>query len=139
MLEGFEPIKLVTGTPTMSVTKNGVAFNKTAVEKLGCPPFAIPMIDRAGSRFAIVARDYEENDTKRFYQKGRDTSNGVRWNNNDLIATFESMMGWNIEQMGVKVKGVYSEIDRAIIFDLHEASPIYSGKKKSEASNKWLM
>lgn len=139
MLEGFEPMKLVTGTPTMSVTKNGVAFNKTAIEKLGCPPFAIPMLDRAGNRFAIVGRDYEDNDTKRFYQNGRETSSGVRWNNNDLIATFENMMGWNIAHMGVKVKGRYSEDDRAIIFELYDAEPIDSGKKKRKENQNWIM
>lgn len=139
MLEGFEPIKLVAGTPTMSVTKNGVSFNKTTVEKLDCPPYVIPMIDRIRRRFAIVARDYEGSDAKKFYQNGRDTSNGVRWNNNDLIATFDSMMGWNIDQTGMKVKGVYLEDDRAIIFDLNEANPICSEKRKSEVSNKWQL
>ena len=106
MLEGFEPLRLVTGIPTMSITKNGVSFNKTSIEKLGCPPYVIPMIDRQG--------------------------NGIRWNNNDLVATFENMMGWKIAYMGMKVRGKYSENDKAIIFNLESAEPIDSGSKKGK-------
>ena len=132
MLEGFEPLRLVTGIPTMSITKNGVSFNKTSIEKLGCPPYVIPMIDRQGNRFAIVARDERDDDTRKFHQEGRDTSNGIRWNNNDLVATFENMMGWKIAYMGMKVMGKYSENDKAIIFNLESAEPIDSGSKKGK-------
>lgn len=132
MLDGFETIKLVTGTPTMSVTKNGVSFNKTAIEKLGKPSYVIPMLDRIRNRFAIVGVDYEVEDARKFYQSGRDTSQGVRWNNNDLISTLEAITAWNTTKTGMKVKGRYDEDDRAIIFNLDEAEPIEKDKMRRE-------
>lgn len=121
MLDGFEVIDAVYGVPSVSITKNGISFNKTTLEKLNCPEYAKALIDKQGKRIAIVPCGEAEKGARIFFKNGRDTSNGVRWNNYDLRTTVERMMGWNLADGGWKIAGLYSEEDDALIFDLKEA------------------
>ena len=122
--DGFEIFETVKGTPSMSVTKNGVAFNKTVVEKMHAPQYALPLIDRENKRFAVVACAGDERGAREFFKPGRELSYGARWNNHDLRSTIEGMMGWNLEANGWKAHGVYSEGKNGYIFDLSKAEKI---------------
>ena len=130
MLEGFEPLTIATGGMRMTVTKNGVSFSKGALEKLHCAQYVIPLIDRAGKRFAIAACKEEAKNAKRFYRDGG-TADGVRWNERDLITTLSDLVGKNLEEHGITVDGIYSGEDDALIFDLNNARP--SRKRRGAA------
>lgn len=127
LLEAFEVVDAVTGMPTVSITKNGIAFNKTVLEKMGCPEYVRAMIDKPGKRIAIAPCEKEDRGSRAFYKRGRNTANGVRWNNFDLRTTIETMMGWALADQGWKASGFYSEEDNAIIFDLNSAEPLSRG------------
>lgn len=121
LLDGFKVIDAVTGVPSVSITKNGIAFNKTVVEKMGCPSYVCAMIDKENKRFAIVPCEKDAKGHRAFYKKGRSTSYGVRWNNADLRMTIEMLMDWNLEESSWKVVGTYYEEENVLMFDLKEA------------------
>ena len=124
ILDSFQVIGNVTGVPSVSVTKNGIAFNKAVLEKMRCPEYVCAMIDKASKRIAIVACEKGSNGSRPFYKKGRDMSNGVRWNNADLRMTIENMMSWRLSEKGWKATGTYFEEENALIFDLNDSEPI---------------
>ncbi len=132
LLEGFEPIKRVKGVPTLTISKDGVAFTTAVLEKMGKPRFVIPMIDRIGRRFAIVASNVETDDTRIFYREGRKSSYGIRWSDRDLRSTIANIMDWNLNDCGYRVEGVYEFDDNAFIFDLKEAKPYGKGTASKE-------
>lgn len=126
-LQGFEPIRRIKGVPTITVSKDGVAFTTAVLEKLGKPPYVIPMIDRSGRRFAIVASDVETNDSRSFYKVGRKSSYGIRWSDRDLRSTLATMMNWDLSACGYRAEGTYDFDDNAFIFDLNYAKPYGKG------------
>jgi hypothetical protein len=121
LLDGFEVIDTITGSPTMSITKNGISFNKTTLEKLACPEYVRALIDKTNKKIAIVPCGKTDRGSRSFYKVGKDTSNGARWNNYDLKQTIETLMKWNLEEESWKITGLYSEEDNALIFDLSNA------------------
>lgn len=123
LLEGFEPIKRVKGVPTVTISKDGVAFTTAVLEKMGKPPFVTPMIDRAGKRFAIVASNIETDDTRPFFNEERKSTYGKRWSDRDLRSTLAEMMGWDLSVCGYRVEGTYDFDENAFIFDLKRAKP----------------
>lgn len=124
MLDGFEIIDTVSGVPSVSITKNGVSFNKSTIEKLHCPEYVVSLLDRTGCRFAIVPCSPNDRGARSFYKKDKELSYGVRWNNYDLRSTLETLMEWNLNNCGWKIAGTYSEADDALIFDLRNAEPL---------------
>ena len=92
MLEGFEPLVIASGTPYITVTRNGVAFNKPVLEKMERADFVQFFIDRNGRRFAICPCGKDEINAIKFY-RGRDLSDGVRMNNSDLRETLAGLAG----------------------------------------------
>ena len=124
LLDDFELVDSVSGIPSVSITKNGISFNKSTIEKLHCPEHVKLYLDRIGKRFAIVPCNKGDNGYRAFYRKEKDTANGVRWNNYDLRTTIAGLTGWNLEEHGWKICGLYSEEDNALIFDLNKAEPL---------------
>lgn len=121
LLQGFEPIKRVKGIPTVTISKDGVAFTTAVLEKLGKPSYVVPMIDRSGQRFAIVASEHETDDTRSFYKTGRKSSYGIRWSDRDLRSTLAEMMGWDLSVCGYRAEGAYDYDENAFVFDLKRA------------------
>lgn len=127
LLQGFEPIKRVKGVPTVTISKDGVAFTTAVLEKLGKPSYVVPMIDRIGKRFAIVASEWETDDTRTFYKEGRKSSYGIRWSDRDLRSTLSEMMGWDLSVCGYRAEGAYDYDENAFVFDLKRAKPYGKG------------
>ena len=131
IIDGFRIVENVTGIPTMSVTTNGVAFNKSTLEKLRKAEYVQALLNEQALRFMIITCEPEEPEARKFY-KGRKISDGVRWNNHDLIDTLTRLTGWNLETTGGKVKGEFAEEEgrRAIIFNLAEGEALESPNRK---------
>ena len=123
--DGYERYSAISGTPAMTITRNGISFNQAAVQKLGKPPYVNLFMDHYGERFAIEACYEKVDGALFFYKQGAPTSKGVRWNNADLRATFERMMGWDVRYAGYKVIGSFHDEELpALEFRLAEAMPI---------------
>ena len=122
MLEGFEVLSPVVGAPAMSVTDAGISFNKTAVEKLELAEFVKVLINRSANQIAIVPCSEEDDGSRSFLKKGRESKNGVRWNNYDLKSEISQLMNWDLKNSGKKIKGDYLKAENALLFDLNRAS-----------------
>lgn len=124
MLEGFEPLVIASGTPFMTVTKNGVSFNKSVIEKLEKSEYIQLFIDRNERRFAIAACTEDAKNAVKFY-RGREISDGIRMNNSDLRATLLELAEKDSDDC-FRARGFYQHSDHAIIFDLAATEPIRS-------------
>jgi hypothetical protein len=125
MLDGYKVYNLSVGLPSMSVTQNGVAFNKTSVLKLEYAKHVLILTNEKEKLVAIQACDASTEGASPFY-KGDKTEKVItaRWNNKDLLKTLASMMSWNLREMGYKMEGEYIEKEGALIFDLNNATQI---------------
>jgi len=125
MLDGFKVYYLTTGLPTISITLNGVSFNKTAIVKMEYPEHVLLMINSEEKKIAIQACDADSPGATPYFRKrkGRDIVS-VRWNNRDLLSTISKIMGWDLKDSGYRAQGDYLENENAIVFDLSQATPI---------------
>lgn len=129
MLDGFEVINVTKGVPTLTLSKNGLAFNKYAIEKMHKTRYAIPLIDKSRGRFAIVESDTGDGSSLDFLKDSKKLSDGVRWNNRELKNIIGDLMKCDIDNYFLKIEGHYSDADRALIFNLHEAKE-YERRKR---------
>ena len=125
MLEGFEPIVFGNSSAVVSITKNGVTFNKTAFEKMNGTNYVTLLVNRDKKQFAI--RQCAQNDANAmpFAAAIKPKAPSVRWNSKELLRLFSSLMSWDLEKCsGYKITGEYLKGDKALLFDLTDAIPI---------------
>lgn len=124
MLEGFKPISLTIGLPYISITKNGITFNKTSIVKLGCPSHVILLINEEKKQIAVQqCKENDENATP-FYKSSNTGLISVRWNNKDLLNTLSKLMKWDIDKFNYRIDGDYLSNENAMIFDLKNATTV---------------
>lgn len=132
LLDSFEVMPYVTGVSNMSITKDGVNFNKTTVEKLGSPSYVLVLIDKSNLKLAVTPCDEHRQGARPFLREGRSARTGVRWNNTDLKESIQTLTGWDLEASGRKVVGRFYPEDNVMIFDLTEWTPI---ERRSNPTN----
>lgn len=120
MLEGFTSFNFDEGVPYVSITKNGVTFNKAVIMKLDYPPFVQLLLNSQTKQIAIKACLESDQNSVAFYKK-RENSNviSVRWNVKDLLNTLQEITGWDLTFDGYKVDGTLLKEERAMLFDLN--------------------
>ena len=121
MLEGFRPVQLVNGRSYLSVTNNGLGFNKNILLKMNKPHYVRFMIDDENQRLAIQAVAEKDDSSIDFYNKDMNINNGVRYHNRDLEHTIETLMKWDLSSYNYRIDGYYIEEEAAMLFDLKEA------------------
>lgn len=119
-LEEFKKINLAPGNPSISVTSNGVTFNKAAIVKLDEAEKVNLFINEEVKALA-VAICTDEDKALNFFKKGKKVFS-VRWNNKDLLGSLEHLMGWNLKESGYRIQGTYDRDQSALFFDLKEAT-----------------
>jgi hypothetical protein len=122
MLEGFRPINLTVGLPYISITKNGVTFNKTSIVKIGKPAYVLLMMDDVNKRIAVQPCDSSDEDATAFFKGEGKSVVSVRWNNKDLLNTLSKMMNYDLDKFSYRVDGDYLSNENALIFDLKLAT-----------------
>ena len=124
-LEGFKAFNFDEGVPYVSVTKNGVTFNKSVVMKLHYPKYVVLMVNDEKKQIAICpcAEDYP-NSTSFFKENPKSRVISVRWNGKDLLNTLSDMMNWNLEQDAYRVSGQLLNDGEFMLFDLLSASKL---------------
>lgn len=130
MLTGFKEIQLLTGNAFLSLSKNGVAFNKNVIIKMQYPDRIKLLVNDKENKIAIQAVDNADDNTLGFFREGMDVKKGVRYNNRELINTIASMMSWNLNDSIFRIDGIYYDEDRAMVFDLNLARK-FSKRKRS--------
>lgn len=123
-LEGFSSFNFEEGVPYVSVTINGVTFNKSVVMKLDYPTHALLLINDGGKKIAVQACDEKTPNAAPFYKEKKSGVISVRWNGRDLLNTFQDIMGWNLKNEAYRIEGIHLKDERAILFDLTKATKL---------------
>ena len=125
VLEGFTVFNFDEGVPYMSVTKNGITFNKGVVMKLGYPSYIQLLINQDTQQLAI--RACSENDKYSFpFFKGEKKSKvlSVRINVKDLLNRLVEIMQWDLETYNYRIDGTLIPEENAMIFELNNCRVI---------------
>lgn len=122
VLESFKPFNFEEGVPYVSVTNNGITFNKSVVMKLGYPEYVVLLIDEKTSRIAVQVCEKETANSVQFYREKKSKVISVRWNGKDLLNTISSMTSWDLSKAGYRATGVLLKDENAMLFDLKEAT-----------------
>ena len=125
-LEGFIPFDFSEGVPYVSITRNGITFNKSVMMKLQFPNFVQLLIHRENKQLALL--ECGESDAKAvpFFvaEKMKGSILSVRWNGKDLLNTISGLMGWDLALQAFRVEGQLLAEEHAMLFDLKRAIEI---------------
>ena len=107
----------------MSITKNGITFNKAAVIKMDKAPSIFLFLNSAEKKIAIQKCAPEADGAVPFY---KETSGYIaaKINNGDFIHTVSKMMDWQLDRAGYKCLGDAYPEEGVMIFDLSSAVEI---------------
>ena len=123
-LEGFKPFNFSEGVPYVSITNNGMTFNKSVVMKLDYPEQVVLLIDNETRRIAIQVCTPDTPNAASFYKEKKNNVISVRWNGRDLLNTIQAMMGWDLSKGGFRIEGTLLKADHAMLFDLNAATEL---------------
>lgn len=129
-LEDFKKINLAPGSPSISVTSNGITFNKAAIVKLDEVEKVNLYINEEDKALAVTACT-DDDKALNFLKKGKKAMS-VRWNNKDLLQSLEVLMGWDLIESGYRIQGSYDRDQSALFFDLKTATSLDVNRKKSD-------
>ena len=125
ILDSFKAFDFSEGVPYVSITKNGLTFNKGVMKKLGYPQFVVLLMDKDTQRIAIQKCSSATDKSIAFYKGDKeDDANkilSVRWNSRDLMSTVKAMMNWDLSVDSYRAYGEMLEEENAMIFDLSQA------------------
>jgi hypothetical protein len=127
-LEDFKKINLAPGNPSISVTSNGITFNKAAIVKLD-EAEKVNLFINENDKALAVAPSADDDKALNFLKKGKKVMS-VRWNNKDLLQSLEDLMGWSLSDTGYRVQGYFDREQNALFFDLKSATILDANKKE---------
>lgn len=124
LLDGFKPFNFNEGVPYVSITNNGMTFNKSVVMKLDYPAHVVLLIDEESKQVAVKKCDEKNPHAAAFFKQKKSNVISVRWNARDLLNTIEGMMGWDLSNAGYRVDGLLIGEEDAMLFDLTKAAEL---------------
>lgn len=123
-LEGFKAFNFNEGVAYVSVTNNGVTFNRSVLLKLGCPQYVVLLINEEKKQIAVKKCAEEDANAVPFFKHKPNGVLSVRWNARDLLNNLSAMMGWDLEGHSYKAEGILLKDADAILFDFSKASEL---------------
>lgn len=120
-LSNFSVFDFREGVPYVSITNNGLTFNKSVIMKMNYPEFVILLINSESKQIAVQACDESDEKAVQFYKEKANGVMSVRWNAKDLINTIARMCEWDLSQMSYRVNGVLIPEQSLMLFDLTDA------------------
>lgn len=121
MFDGFKSFNFDEGVPYVSITKNGVTFNKAVIMKLNYPANVVLLINAEEKVIAIQKCTPDVQNSTTFYKANEKNILSVRWNARDLLNTLQEITKWNLAQDSFRVDGVLVVEEDAMVFDLKTA------------------
>ena len=119
MLEGFLEVPILQGSSFMSITDNGINFNKNVVKRMQGAANIIILCNSNKKQIAIQKCDKGRENSIQFYRDEKNFVNGVRFNNREVVQMIVSMMNWNLKEFNYRVDGFLSDDRNTMIFDLN--------------------
>ena len=138
MLEGFLEIPILQGSSFMSVTDNGLNFNKNVVKHMQKVARIRLLCNPVKKQIAIQESDSSNENSIPFYRDEKNLQNGVRFNNREVQQMIATMMDWDLSQANYRVDGFLSADSKAIIFNLNNARKFDKKKKRLNNNSKSL-
>lgn len=120
-LSNFKEFDFNEGVPYVSITNNGVTFNKSVSIKMKHPAYVKLLINEEGKQIALQACDEHEKMAVQFYKEKANGVQSVRWNAKDLINTLARMCDWDLKQRSYRVKGTFVPDMNIVLFDMNDA------------------
>ena len=125
LLDNFKPFNFDEGAAGLSVTKNGITFNKSVSAKLNQPQYVVLLISQEEKKIAIKVCAESDEHAAAFYKGDESKPTSVRWNSKDLLFTIQDMMNWKLADCnGYRVDGKFIPEEKAILFDFNCATAI---------------
>lgn len=121
VIEGFTIFDYQEGVPYVSITKNGVTFNKAVVMKMGFPKSVNLLINYESKKIAIKPCKENDKNAVRFYGKKKSGAISARLNGKYLIKTIEEMMNWNLDNEAYRVEARFLNEENMMLFDFNKA------------------
>lgn len=121
VLDDFVVFDFNEGVPYLSITKNGVTFNKAVTLKLGTPRYVRLLINATKKNVAIQVCDENEEKAAQFYRPNAKDIFSVRWSGRDLLNTLRELLDDDLQNHGFRVDGVLLRGEHAMLFDLNKA------------------
>lgn len=120
-LEGFTAFNFEEGVPYVSITPNGVTFNKSVTLKLGLPEYVLLLINPDKRQIALMPCAQDTPNAAPYYRPKQSGILSVRWNARDLLNTLEYITGWKLKDTTYRVDGMLIPESGVMIFDLNKA------------------
>lgn len=120
-LSKFETFDFNEGVPYVSVTNNGLTFNKSVIMKMNYPETVKLLIDAENKQIAVQTCNPEEDKAVQFYKTKANGVLSVRWNARDLINTVSRITEWNLKEKSYRINGVWHPEYSLMLFDLNDA------------------
>ena len=125
LLDNFKPFNFNEGVPYVSITNNGMTFNKSVIMKLEYPERVRLLIDEETKRIAVQTCTQDTPNAAVFYNREKKSNTlSVRWKGRDLLNTIQEITHWDLSKCGYRVDGVLLKEDQAMLFDLTHASEL---------------
>lgn len=126
ILDSFKVVNVGSSSPSFSITKNGITFNKAVIETLKSPKYVVALLNEDTKQMAIQVAERTQKDSQIFVREREyDAPINVRWNFKNFTLSLASMMNWNLsEEKGYQIHGEYFSEELAIIFDFTKALPL---------------
>lgn len=120
-LSNFKAFDFNEGVPYISITSNGVTFNKSVIMKMKYPAYVKLLINESEKKIAIRACEEFDEKSVQFYKEKASGVLSVRWNAKDLINTIARICDWDLNQLSYKVNGMLVPDMNLMLFDLNDA------------------
>ncbi len=120
-LSGFTTFDFREGVPYISVTGNGVTFNKSVIMKMGYPEHVLLLINEANKQIVIQRCSEQDDKAASFYKAKESNVLSVRWNAKDLINRIVAMTGWDLSMNSYRVYGQLIPDMNLMLFELDKA------------------
>ena len=125
LLDEFTKFNFTEGVPYVSITKNGLTFNKSVIMKLNYPRFVNLLISKDKQMIAICPCEEKDPNRAPFYNPQKNSNVlSVRWNHKDLLNTICALADWDLSLSSYRIDGVLIEEERAMLFDLSLAKEL---------------
>jgi len=123
-LAGFKAFNFDEGVAYVSLTNNGMTFNRSVLLKLGCPTHVVLLINEEAKQIAVQVCNENDANAVPFYKKKANDVLSVRWGSRDLLNSLSAMMGWDLNMHAYRVEGTLLKEENAILFDFSKASEL---------------
>ena len=121
MLEGFVEVPILQGSSFISVTSNGLNFNKNVVKHMRKAENIKIFCNSSRRQIAIKKCDKDDENAITFYRDEKNLTSGVRFNNREIQQMIATMMNWDLNAHNYRVDGFLTGDGEAMIFNLNNA------------------